>query len=225
MREIIDALLQHDLRAFVEQIGYAGVFLVIFAESGLLVGFFLPGDSMIFTAGLLASPMFNLFNVWILVLGAWVAAVAGDNIGYEFGKRVGRKLFHKEDSLLFHKDNLMRAQEFYEKHGGKAIILARFMPVVRTFAPIVAGIGHMDHKKFTFYNFLGGTLWVWGLTFAGFFLGNLVPDVDKYLLPIVAVIVLASVLPPLLHIYKENRKTIHEKVSEKVRRFIKYRVF
>ena len=208
MSEIFNALLQHDLRALIEQIGYVGVFAIIFAESGLLIGFFLPGDSLIFTAGLLASPTFGFFNILILILGSWIAAVAGDNVGYEFGKRVGRRLFQKEDSLFFHKKNLLKAQNFYEKHGGKAIVLARFMPVVRTFAPIVAGIGDMDHKRFTFFNFIGGTLWVFGLSLAGYFLGNVIPadKLDKYLLPIIGVIILASVVPPLWHLYKESKE-------------------
>lgn len=208
MSDVIQAFLNHDLRAFIEQIGYIGVWAVIFAESGLLVGFFLPGDSLIFTAGLLASPTFGFFHIAPLIIGSWIAAVVGDNVGYEFGKHVGRRLFQKEDSLLFHKDNLIKAQNFYDKHGGKAIILARFMPVVRTFAPIVAGIGNMDHKRFTFFNLIGGSLWVLGLGFAGYFLGNIIPaeSIDKYLLPIIGVIVVASVVPPLLHLYKENRE-------------------
>ena len=227
MSEIIKAFLSNDLRSFIEQIGYIGVFFVIFAESGLLIGFFLPGDSLIFTAGLLSSPTFGLFNVWVLLLGSWVAAVVGDNVGYEFGRRVGRRLFQRTDSVLFHKDNLIRAQEFYEKYGGKAIVLARFMPVVRTFAPIVAGIGNMDHKRFTFFNFIGGTIWVFGLTFGGYFLGSLIPadQLDKYLLPVIVVIVLLSVLPPALHLYKEHRKTFWQKLVEKIKRFVKYKTF
>ncbi len=223
MQAIIDAFLNHDIKAFVELIGVLGVWIVVFAESGLLVGFFLPGDSLLFTAGLLSSPAFGLFGVWHVVLGAWVAAIIGDNVGYEFGKRVGRKLFRRKESLLFKPENVIKAQEFYEKHGGKAIVLARFMPVVRTFVPVVAGIGHMDHKRFTFFNFLGGTIWTWGMTWGGFYLGSLIPDVDKYLLPIILGIIIVSVIPPIWHIYKENKKSIHEKILERVHRFIKYR--
>lgn len=225
MQQIIQAFLNHDLKLFTEQIGYIGVFLVIFAESGLLFGFFLPGDSLIFTAGLLASPSFGIFKIWFVILGSWIAAVVGDNVGYEFGKRVGHKIFRREDSILFHKDNLVKAQEFYEKHGGKAIVLARFMPIVRTFAPIVAGVGRMDHKKFTFFNFIGGTLWVFGLGFAGYFLGNLIPNVDRYLLPIIGIIIILSIIPPLWHVYKENKKTILEKLKEKFTHLIKYGIF
>jgi len=217
---------------------YIGVLFIIFAESGLLIGFFLPGDSLLFTAGLLATPISiqlipglnggtePLFNIWTLVIGAWIAAVAGDNVGYEFGKRVGRNLFKKEKSLLFNPENVMKAQEFYEKHGGKSIVIARFIPIVRTFAPIVAGIGNMDHKKFTLFNLIGGTAWTFGLTFAGYFLGNIIPadQVDKYLLPIIIGIVLFSVLPPLYHFYKENSRTMWEKLWEKIRRFFKYQI-
>ncbi len=209
--------IEHDLRTFIEQIGYFGIYLVIFAESGLLVGFFLPGDSLLFTAGFLASPSVAFFDILPLVIGSWIAAILGDNVGYHFGSKVGRKLFRREDSLLFKKAHLIKAEELYEKHGGKAIILARFMPVVRTFAPIVAGVGHMNLRKFMFFNFIGGTLWVFGLMLSGYFLGSLIPDVDKYLLPIVLVIIMASVLPPMIHIYKENKKGIHEKIADKIK--------
>ncbi len=201
--------------------------MVIFAESGLLVGFFLPGDSLIFTAGILASPLFNFFNVWVLLTGAWLAAVVGDNVGYEFGKRMGRKLFTREKSFLFNPSNLLKAQEFYEKHGGKAIVLARFMPVIRTFAPIVAGIGHMDHKRFTFFNAIGGFLWVWGLGLSAYFLGRILPadfDIDKYLLPIIGLIVIASVAPPIMHLYKENKKDLNKKALDFLK-LLKYRFF
>lgn len=224
MNEIIQSLLSRDLQTFITQIGYVGVWFVIFAESGLLVGFFLPGDSLIFTAGVLASPLFNFFNIWILLVGAWIAAVVGDNVGYEFGKRVGRKLFRRDDSLFFNKNNLIKAQDFYEKHGGKAIVLARFMPIIRTFAPIVAGISHMNHKRFTFYNFIGGTIWVWGVGLGGFFLGSLFPDADKYLTPIVLIIIIISVVPPGYHLYKEHKKTFWEKAKFRLKKLIKYKV-
>jgi len=222
VNEIVQAFLNHDLMAFIRLIGLAGVFTIVFAESGLLIGFFLPGDSLLFTAGLLASPGFDLFSIWTLVIGANIAAVVGDNVGYEFGKRAGRKLFRREESLLFKPQNVIKAQDFYEKHGGKAIVLARFMPIVRTFVPIVAGIGKMDHKRFTFFNFLGGTLWTWGMCWLGYYLGSIIPDVDKYLLPIILLIIILSVLPPIWHMYKENKKTWHEKLKERFLSKIKY---
>src|SRR3989344_2642974 len=172
-----------DLITLIETVGYLGLFVIIFAESGLLIGFFLPGDSLLFTAGFLASQ--KILSLPILLVTCFTAAVLGDNVGYAFGKRVGRKLFNKEDSLFFHKRNVLKAQNFYDKYGGKAIVIARFMPVIRTFAPIVAGIGTMNYSKFVSFNLLGGALWAIGLNLTGYFLGNLIPDVDRYLLPIV----------------------------------------
>lgn len=228
LQEVLKFILHPDLKVLIEQIGYVGVYLIVFAESGLLIGFFLPGDSLLFTAGFLASPVLGFFNIWFVILGCWAAAVIGDNVGYEFGKRVGAKLFTKDDSWLFHKKNLIKAQEFYEKHGGKAIVIARFIPVVRTFAPVIAGVGHMDHKKFTFFNFLGGTLWVWGLGFLGYFLGSTIPNVDKYLLPIILAIMFFSIAPAIWHLYKENREGFWTKLyvgSITRLKALKYRIF
>lgn len=214
MTEIIEALRNHDLRLFAESIGLIGIILVVFAESGLLIGFFLPGDSLLFTAGFLANPSIGIFNIWTLVIFSWIAAILGDNIGYEFGKRVGRRLFEKKDSKLFKKEHLVKAEEFYKKHGPKSIILARYMPIVRTFAPIVAGVAKMDHKEFMIYNFVGGTIWVWSLAWGGYYLGKAIPDVDKYILPIVLVIIVLSVLPPALHLLKEKRKSKKSDIPE-----------
>jgi membrane-associated protein len=200
-------------------IGYLLIFGIIFAESGLLIGFFLPGDSLLFTAGFLASPASKellvklnvpaetaFFSLPILAIGCFIAAVVGDSVGYAFGRRVGVRLFQREDSLLFSKKNVLKAQEFYERHGGKAIVLARFVPVVRTFAPIVAGIGQMNYRRFVTYNLLGGVLWAIGVTVAGYFLADVIgpENIDKYLLPIVALIVLISVAPAAYHILKEK---------------------
>jgi membrane-associated protein len=224
MTQILDALRTHDLMALIETVGLIGVWSMIFAESGLLIGFFLPGDSLLFTAGFLASPGVEIFGIYPLLIGSWIAAVVGDNVGYEFGKRFGRKLFFKEDSLLFKKENLVKAEDFYKEHGGKALVLARFMPVVRTFVPIVAGIGKMDHMKFTFYNFLGGTIWVFGVGSAGYFLGSLIPDIDKYLLPIVLGIIIVSIAPPIIHFYKDSKETPidHAKMALK---WVRYTLF
>lgn len=182
--------------------GYLIIFAIIFAESGLLFGFFFPGDSLLFTAGLFASQ--GGFNIFPLALGCFIAAVLGDSVGYYTGHKLGRRLFRKDDSLLFHKDHLLKAEKFYEKHGGKTIILARFMPAVRTFAPIVAGIGSMKYSTFLSYNVFGGFFWAVGMSIAGYFLGTLIPDVDKYLLPIIAFIILASVAPAAYQIFKEK---------------------
>jgi membrane-associated protein len=197
-----------DLAEIIRTVGYLGVFAIVFAESGLLIGFFLPGDSLLFTAGFLASQEF--FSIHLLVLGCFLAAVTGDSVGYFMGHKWGRRLFHREDSIFFHKDHLMRAEKFYEKHGGKTIILARFMPVIRTFAPIVAGVGKMHYTKFLSYNVIGGALWGIGLPYAGYYLGKSIPDVDKYLLPIVAMIIIVSILPGIIGVlkHKENRSKL-----------------
>src|SRR3989338_2670613 len=147
-------------------VGLLGVFAIVFAESGLFFGFFLPGDSLLFTAGLLASQ--GHFNVFILWIGATLCAIAGDSVGYAFGRRVGPRLFTKEDSFFFHKDHIHRTEAFYEKHGKKTIILARFVPIVRTFAPILAGIGSMEYRTFLSFNVAGGVLWSTLLIFLGF---------------------------------------------------------
>ncbi|MDZ7961520.1 MAG: VTT domain-containing protein [Aulosira sp. DedQUE10] len=194
-----------DLPGLIKSLGYFGVWGIIFAESGLLIGFFLPGDSLLFTAGFVASQ--QLLNIWILIIGAFICAVLGDNVGYTTGYRFGRKLFSKEDSWLFHKKHIVKTQKFYEKHGKKTIVLARFVPIVRTFAPIVAGIGAMHYRTFMSYNLIGGFVWTFGITFLGFFLGKSLPpeQVDKYLLPIIGLIIVVSLLPSIIHVIQENR--------------------
>jgi membrane-associated protein len=198
------------LRTLVASIGplaYLAVFFVIFAESGLFFGFFLPGDSLLFTLGLLASQ--NVLSLPLMLVLWPIAAITGDSVGYWFGERYGRKLFQREDSIWFHKKHLVSAHEFYEKHGGEAIVLARFLPAVRTFVPIVAGMAEMSYRKFLFWNVLGGLGWSIGVTVAGYFLGSVIPDVDKFLIPIVLVIIIVSALPPAIHIYKDNKTQIH----------------
>ncbi|MCC5639217.1 VTT domain-containing protein [Nostoc sp. CHAB 5844] len=194
-----------DLPELIKSIGYFGVWAIIFAESGLLIGFFLPGDSLLFTAGFVASQ--HLLNIWILIIGAFICAVLGDNIGYTTGHRFGRRLFQKEDSLFFHKKHVVKTQKFYQKHGKKTIVLARFVPIVRTFAPIVAGLGAMHYQTFMFDNLIGGFIWTVGMTLLGFFLGRTLPaeQVDKYLLPIIVGIVVISLVPSIVHLIQENR--------------------
>jgi len=201
----------HNLQELIINASYLGLFAIIFAESGLLIGFFLPGDSLLFTAGFLASV--GIFNLPFLVIILFIAAVLGDNVGYTFGKKVGPKIFKREDSLFFHKDHLEKAKVFYEKHGGKTIVLARFMPIVRTFAPILAGVGTMDYKTFFTFNIIGGALWAIGVPSLGYFLGNLIPGVDKYLVPIIIFIIFVSILPGIIHFYKENKGNIMVKIK------------
>ncbi len=192
-----------DIVSLAKTAGYAGVSGIIFAESGLLIGFFLPGDSLIFTCGFLASQ--GILDIKILIPLLFLAAIIGDSVGYSFGFRFGPKIFKKEDSLLFHKDNLLKAQAFFEKHGGKTIILARFIPIIRTFAPILAGVGKMRYAIFAFYNIIGGLLWSVGLLLLGYYLGKAIPDIDKYLLPIILAIIVISVAPNIIHILRDQK--------------------
>lgn len=194
-----------DLPELIKSLGYFGVWAIVFAESGLLVGFFLPGDSLLFTAGFLASQ--NILDVRVLIFGCFACAVLGDNVGYATGHKFGRRLFQKEDSWLFHKKHLVTAQNFYTTHGRKAIVLARFMPIVRTFAPIVAGMGSMHYRTFMTYNLIGGFVWTFGITLMGYYLGQVIPDVDKYLLPIIFVIIVVSIVPSIIHLIQENRES------------------
>ena len=190
-----------------ERIAHAGialVALVVFAESGLMIGFFLPGDSLLFTAGFLASQ--GLLDIHTLAIACFVAAVIGDSVGYGFGKKMGPRLLKRPDGKIFKKKYIVQAEEFYEHHGKKTIIIARFTPIVRTFAPIVAGIGNMHYRTFISYNIIGAALWTFGLTYAGYFLGNFIPE--GWLEPAILFVVFLSLLPAFYHFLKEpgNRK-------------------
>ncbi|TSD04840.1 MAG: membrane-associated protein [Parcubacteria group bacterium Greene0714_36] len=198
-----------DLVRLIETVGYLGLFAIVFAESGLFVGFFLPGDSLLFTAGFLASQGYG--SIALLVIGCFAAAVLGDSFGYGFGRRVGPRIFTKDDSFFFRKAYVARTQEFYNRHGGKTLILARFMPVMRTLAPIFAGVGNMPYRTFLFYNVIGGLLWAVGLTVLGYALGSVIPGIDRYLIPIVLVIIITSALPPLLHVVRDQMKMAQRK--------------
>lgn len=189
-----------DPQKIISLFGVIGVIAIVFAESGLFFGFFLPGDSLLFTAGLLSSQ--GILPFWFLIFGVFIAAVLGDNVGYWFGKKIGIKFFTKEDSFFFKKKYLSEAQHFYEKHGKKTIILSRFIPIIRTFAPIVAGIGNMTYRTFFIYNIVGGFIWSVGLTILGYILGATVPGIDKYLLPIIILIVFISFLPGIYQVVK-----------------------
>lgn len=183
--------------------GLIGLFLIVFAESGLLIGFFLPGDSLLFTAGLFSAQ--GTLSLPVVLVGCFAAAVAGDQVGYAFGKRVGPAIFRRPDSRFFRQEYVDKAQGFFEKYGAKTIVLARFVPIVRTFAPIVAGVGTMTYRTFVTYNVLGGFLWAIGVTMVGFLLGELIPDIDTYLLPIIAVIIVISVIPIGLEWWRARR--------------------
>jgi membrane-associated protein len=182
-----------DIVALIKAAGYFGVAAIIFAESGLLFGFFLPGDSLLFTAGVLSSAGF--LDIRILVPLVFLSAILGDNVGYYLGRRAGEKLFDREESFFFKRSNVQKAKSFFEKYGQSSIVLARFVPIVRTFVPMVAGVGQMNYRQFFRANLLGGALWACGLPILGYFLGETVPDIDRYLLPIVGAIIFISVLP------------------------------
>ena len=198
-----------DLIEFIKWASIIGVALIVFAESGLLIGFFLPGDSLLFTTGFLIHAGFLDVNIHLAVFVLFLAAVIGDSVGYTIGRKAGPRLFNKPDARLFRQEYVQRAQDFYEKHGGATIIIARFIPIVRTFAPVVAGVGKMEYRHFLAYNVIGGILWAAGITYLGYFLGawfeHMGLEIDHILLPIIAGIIIISVLPPAIHILKEKK--------------------
>ena len=198
----MESFLGINITAFLQTTGLLGVIAIVFAESGLFVGFFLPGDSLLFTAGFLASQ--GVFSIVLLMIGCVTAAIAGDNVGYAFGNRVGKRIFTRDNSLFFRKDHLERAKIFYETYGASTIVLSRFIPVVRSFAPIVAGASDMNYRTFVFYNIVGGSLWALGLTGLGYVLGSVIPNVDHYLLPLIVAIIILSFLPPVIHVLKDK---------------------
>lgn len=193
-----------DPRDLIVTFGTIGLFAIVFAESGLFFGFFLPGDSLLFTAGLFASQ--GTLSLPLILVGCFVAAVAGDQVGYLFGKRVGPALFRRPDSRFFRQEYVERAQHFFEKYGAKTIVLARFVPIVRTFAPILAGVGKMPYRTFVSFNVVGGLLWAVGVTLLGYTLGEMIPDIDQYLLPIIALIILISFIPIGVEWLKSRRQ-------------------
>lgn len=196
-----------DPKHLLETFGTIGLLLVVFAESGLLVGFFLPGDSLLFTAGVFAAK--GTLNYPVIALGCFLAAVAGDQVGYAFGNRVGPALFRREDSRFFKRDYIDKAHGYFERYGSKTIVLARFVPIVRTFAPIVAGVGSMPYRTFVTFNIMGGFLWAVGVTTLGYTAGNAIgtKNIDKYLLPIILVIIAASALPVVIEVLRQRRKS------------------
>jgi membrane-associated protein len=205
MQEIIE-FVRHflDPATLIAWAGYVGLTAIIFTETGLLFGFFLPGDSLLVTAGLFASQ--GQLDVYKLGALLTVAAIVGDSVGYAIGKATGPRIFTKPDSLLFNKKHLIRAEQFYEKHGGKTIIIARFMPIIRTFAPVVAGVGRMEYRRFITYNVIGGVLWVWSMLFTGYFLGRYIPGVDQHIEKVILIVIFLSILPGIISWLRERRK-------------------
>ena len=207
MQSLVDLFHQlTNVRELVRVGGYVGLTAIIFAETGLLVGFFLPGDSLLVTAGLLsAQPQFGL-NVWALGALLTVAAILGNSLGWVIGRATGPRLFTRDDSLLFKKKHLYRAQEFYAKHGGKTLVLARFMPIVRTFVPVVAGLANMPFGIYTAYNVLGAVAWIWSMLLIGPFLGRVIPGIDKHIEPMILVVIALSLLPAVISWWRERSK-------------------
>lgn len=196
-----------EIMPLIQTIGLIGIFLFVFAESGLFFGFFLPGDSLLFTAGILSSA--GHFNIALLFSGCFVAAVLGDSAGYYFGRKTGPKIFSHPDSFFWNKRNLEKTAVFFKKHGNKTITLARFVPIVRTFAPIMAGVGKMEYKTFLFWNILGGLFWTGTMVFGGYFLGNYIKNIDKFVLPIVIFIIIVSLVPILMQFVRKDGKTLN----------------
>ena len=173
--------------------GYVALAAIVFTETGLLIGFFLPGDSLLITAGLVAAA--GGLDIWWLNIVLSVAAIVGDSVGYAIGYRTGPRIFTREDSRWFNRAHLVRTREFYERHGGKTIVLARFIPIIRTFAPVVAGVGQMEYRRFLAYNVLGGIGWVASMTWAGYLLGQAIPDIGRYIHVVIVVVVILSCIP------------------------------
>jgi membrane-associated protein len=196
-------MFQLDPLHLIQALGYLGIFCIILAESGILIGFFLPGDSLLLTAGLLASE--GLLSLPLLLILIPVAAILGDSVGYWFGTYIGPRLFTKEDSFIFNKRHIDRSRAFYEKYGARALVMARFMPVVRTFIPILAGVASMKYRKFLVYNAVGGFLWSVAFVLLGYFLGRAIPNIEHYILPIVLAVVVISFLPVAIEWWR-NRK-------------------
>lgn len=194
--------------------GLTVLIIIVFAETGLLVGFFLPGDSLLITAGLIAAQ--GYLDIWVLNVSLIIAAIVGDQVGYWFGKKTGPKLFNREKSIFFAKDHLIKAKHFYEKYGGRAIIYARFVPFARTFAPIVAGIGEMNYRKFISFNIFGGIFWVVSMTVLGYYFGN-IPFIKRNFEYVIIGVILLSLMPVVIGVLKHRKESrLNQEAEESV---------
>jgi membrane-associated protein len=194
----------YSLDALIQWGGYVLLVGIVFAETGLLIGCFLPGDSLLITAGLLAAA--GHLNIWWINLLLMAAAIVGDSVGYAIGARLGPHIFTREKSLLFNPKHVMRTRQFYEKYGPKTIVIARFVPIIRTFAPVLAGVGMMNYRRFLTYNVLGGIGWVASMSWAGYLLGHAVPNISKHMHIVVIVIIVLSCIPIAVEVHRERRK-------------------
>jgi membrane-associated protein len=195
---------QYALDDLVRWGGYVVLVAIVFTETGLLVGFFLPGDSLLITAGLVAAT--GALNIWWLNALLIAAAITGDSVGYAIGARIGPRLFTREESLLFNPRHVQRTRDFYARHGAKTIVIARFVPIIRTFAPVVAGVGQMDYRRFLVYNVAGGAGWVVSMTWAGYLLGQVVPNIGDHIHVVVAVVIVLSLVPIGIELWRERRQ-------------------
>jgi len=194
----------YDVESLVRIGGIVGLTVIVFVETGLLIGFFLPGDSLLVTAGLFAAR--GDIEVLPLIAALSIAAVVGDTVGYNIGKQSGPRLFTRADSLFFNKKHLVTTKEFYDRHGPFTIVIARFVPIIRTFAPVVAGIGAMEYKRFISYNVIGGVGWVLSMVLGGYFLGQMVPNIHKNIDKVIVVVIFLSLLPIIIKYLRERRK-------------------
>lgn len=195
----------YDVESLVRLGGVIGLTAIVFTETGLLIGFFLPGDSLLVTAGLFAAR--GDLDVLPLLLALSVAAVVGDTVGYNIGARAGPRLFTRPDSLLFNRKNLITTKEFYERHGPFTIVIARFVPILRTFAPVVAGIGSMEYRRFLSYNVIGGVGWVCSMILGGYFLGQMIPNIHQHIDKVIVIVIILSLLPAMIKFAREKMKS------------------
>ena len=202
---IIDLLTKiYNVEGIIQWGGVVMISIIIFTETGLMLGFFLPGDSLLVSAGIfVAAGHLNLYTLLIVVS---LSAVVGDQLGYYIGRKTGQALFTKEDSLLFKRSHVLRAKEFYERYGGKTIVLARFIPIVRTFAPVVAGGGQMNYRRFVSFNIFGGILWVFTMILGGYLLGTSLPNINKHIHIVIVVVVFLSILPGIIEVLRSRKK-------------------
>ena len=211
LRDILTGAYTMD--ALIQWGGYILLVAIVFTETGLLVGLFLPGDSLLITAGLLAGA--GKLNIWWVNVAVIAAAIVGDSTGYAIGARLGPRMFTRPKSLLFNPKHVARTQRFYEKYGPKTIVIARFVPIIRTFAPVLAGVGQMRYRRFLIYNVVGGISWVASMTWAGYLLGQAVPNISKHMHVVVIVIIILSVIPIGIEVYQERRKTATRKPAKR----------
>jgi membrane-associated protein len=195
----------YDVESLVRVGGIVGLTGIVFAETGLLIGFFLPGDSLLVTAGLFAAR--GDIEVLPLVIALSLAAIIGDTVGYNIGARAGPKLFTREDTLLFNRKHLITTKEFYDRHGPFTIVIARFIPIIRTFAPVVAGIGAMQYRRFVAYNVIGGIGWVVSMVFGGYFLGHLIPNIHQHIDKVIVIVIFLSLLPAIIKFAREKLRS------------------